>query len=185
MFMPLNEYINKNYNGVKKDFADDNNVTKQQVNKWINAKMVVIGNKLYSERRELKNPREFFMNAYIYNADTNEIIAIIEAETYEQCESIANDMGYMGTDEYGLSYNDNSLAKTIDTETVSLKMVLLAIKEANATQEKTISENASNEVLISILAKYAGGCSDNDDALCDRFGIDGCHAIRDAEQGVL
>jgi len=56
------------------------------------------------------------MKAYIYNTETNEVVATIDGESNEACEAKADDLGYMGVDEYGLSYNDNDLSETARTE---------------------------------------------------------------------
>lgn len=61
------------------------------------------------------------MTGYIYNVETNEIVVIIEGEDNASIEDKANDMGYMGVDEYGLAYSDNELIETNNTETVSAK----------------------------------------------------------------
>ena len=45
------------------------------------------------------------MKAYVYNVETLEVVLTINGETNEQCESKANDMGYMGVDDYALTYN--------------------------------------------------------------------------------
>ena len=55
------------------------------------------------------------MNAYIYNTDTMEVVAIINGETNEQCEDKASENGFMGVDEYGLCYSPNELEITNDT----------------------------------------------------------------------
>lgn len=49
------------------------------------------------------------MKAYIYNVETNEVVLIINADSNASCESLANDLGYMGVDQYGLAYSDNGL----------------------------------------------------------------------------
>jgi hypothetical protein len=49
------------------------------------------------------------MKGYIYKVETNEIIAQIEGGSNADIESQAEEMGYMGMDEFGLSYTDNGL----------------------------------------------------------------------------
>tara|TARA_R110002012_G_scaffold322055_1_gene554341 strand:+ start:3894 stop:4079 length:186 start_codon:yes stop_codon:yes gene_type:complete len=56
------------------------------------------------------------MKAYIYNVDTNEVIATIEGEDNDSIESKADDLNYMGVDEYGLSYTCFDLIISSDTE---------------------------------------------------------------------
>lgn len=45
------------------------------------------------------------MKAYVYNTESMEVVAVISGETNEQCELKAAEMGYMGVDEYGLTYS--------------------------------------------------------------------------------
>mgnify|MGYP005997898675 CR=1 FL=1 len=61
------------------------------------------------------------MKGYIYNVDSNEIVVIIEGENNEEIEAKAEELNYMGVDEYGLVYNNNELTETDWTETVSAK----------------------------------------------------------------
>lgn len=51
--MLLIEYIEKYYGGVRADFARAAGVSPQQVTQWVSKGFIVIGNKLYSPRREL------------------------------------------------------------------------------------------------------------------------------------
>ncbi|ELO1828654.1 hypothetical protein QXB71_003933 [Vibrio cholerae] len=44
------------------------------------------------------------MKAYVYNTESKKVVAIISGETCEQCEAKAAEMGFMGMDEYGLTY---------------------------------------------------------------------------------
>jgi hypothetical protein len=50
------------------------------------------------------------MIGYIYNTDTNKIICEIYGADNNVIENKANEMGYMGCDEYGLTYTRNQLA---------------------------------------------------------------------------
>lgn len=61
------------------------------------------------------------MKAFVYNVETNEIVVVIEGETNQACEAKADELNYMGVDEYGLTYTnaDNSLTETEYTEFVS------------------------------------------------------------------
>lgn len=58
------------------------------------------------------------MKAYVYNVETKEVVVIISGETNEQCEAKANDMGYMGVDEYALTYSPafGSVGGVVETE---------------------------------------------------------------------
>lgn len=58
------------------------------------------------------------MKGYIYNVDTKEVILEIVGDSSKVIEDAAAARGYMGFDEYGLSYTDNCLYHTSDTETV-------------------------------------------------------------------
>lgn len=51
------------------------------------------------------------MKMYIYEVESNEIVAIVIAEDNETCESIATNHGYE-REELGWAYNDNSLSHT-------------------------------------------------------------------------
>lgn len=57
------------------------------------------------------------MNAYIYNVETSEVIATIAGENNQVIEDKANELGYMGVDEYGLSYTLDGLELTTHSET--------------------------------------------------------------------
>lgn len=52
--MPLIEYIKLNFSGNQSEFARHLGVNRQQVTKWINDEWIVVGNKLYAPRREIK-----------------------------------------------------------------------------------------------------------------------------------
>ena len=62
------------------------------------------------------------MKAYVYNVETMEVVVAINGETNEQCEAKAAEMGYMGSDEYGLTYtpafesNDGLVESDTDEE---------------------------------------------------------------------
>jgi hypothetical protein len=58
------------------------------------------------------------MKGYIYNVETKEVVLEIAGESNKEIEAAADARGYTGVDEYGLSYNDNGLFHTIDTEYV-------------------------------------------------------------------
>lgn len=49
----LLEYIDKHFNGSKREFAEAQGIKPQQVTRWLNNEFIVVGNILYSERREL------------------------------------------------------------------------------------------------------------------------------------
>lgn len=51
--MKLNEYIDKNFNGSRTEFAKAQNVAKQQVTQWLKKDMIIIDKKLYSYRRDI------------------------------------------------------------------------------------------------------------------------------------
>lgn len=59
--------------------------------------------------RNEKTTGELKMKGYIYNVDTMEIIALIEGVDNNDIECKANELGYMGVDEYGLTYSDSGL----------------------------------------------------------------------------
>ena len=44
------------------------------------------------------------MNAFIYNSDTRDLVKIIHGIDNNDCENQASELGYMGVDEYELSY---------------------------------------------------------------------------------
>jgi hypothetical protein len=54
------------------------------------------------------------MTMYIYEVESNEVVAIINAEDNAACESIATDRGYE-QDALGWIYNDNGLVHTQET----------------------------------------------------------------------
>ena len=54
------------------------------------------------------------MKLYIYDND-NEIRAIIDRDTNEDCEVVATEL-YGDTDAYGWSYADYGLTETVNTE---------------------------------------------------------------------
>lgn len=51
--MKLTDYINEHHNGNKAEFARSQGVQPQALNKWVNAKWIVLNGVLYSPRREL------------------------------------------------------------------------------------------------------------------------------------
>ena len=51
--MELIKYIEQHFNGSRTAFGDAQGVSKQQVNRWLTGDFIVIGNTLYSSRREL------------------------------------------------------------------------------------------------------------------------------------
>lgn len=59
------------------------------------------------------------MKAFVYNVETNEIVVVIEGDTNQACEAKAEELNYMGVDEYGLSYTDAELVMTEFTEEVA------------------------------------------------------------------
>lgn len=61
------------------------------------------------------------MKGYIYNVDSNEIVVIINGSSNDEIENKADELGYMGVDEYGLAYSDTELTETESTETVNAK----------------------------------------------------------------
>ncbi|EKO3632393.1 hypothetical protein M3894_002923 [Vibrio metschnikovii] len=63
------------------------------------------------------------MKAYVYNTEPMEVVAVISGETNEQCEAKALELGYMGVDEYGLTYtpafeSEGGLVECHDAEEV-------------------------------------------------------------------
>jgi len=52
--MNLRDYIERNFNGNQRKFAEAQGVKPPQVTQWINAGFIVIADTLYSKRRELK-----------------------------------------------------------------------------------------------------------------------------------
>ena len=51
--MTLTDYIGRHYGGNNAAFARANNVHPQQVTRWIRGKFIVIGNTMYSPRRDI------------------------------------------------------------------------------------------------------------------------------------
>ena len=49
--------------------------------------------------------REKEMKAYVYDTGTDEIVAIITGDSSEACQSKAEELNYMGSDEYALTYS--------------------------------------------------------------------------------
>ena len=49
------------------------------------------------------------MTGYIYNIDTMELIIAISGRSNQDIENQAEELGYMGTDEYGLTYTREGL----------------------------------------------------------------------------
>lgn len=56
---------------------------------------------------------------YIYNVDTNHIVLIIIGDNNESVEKKADELNFLGVDEYGLSYVSYGLIETSDTERVT------------------------------------------------------------------
>ena len=70
-----------------------------------------------------QNHKEIIMKAYVYNVETMEVIVIVSGESNEECEARINEMGYMGIDEYGITYTPafdsvDGLIETKHTESV-------------------------------------------------------------------
>ena len=51
------------------------------------------------------------MKAYISNTETKTVIAVIGGQFHDDIEEKANELGYMGVDEYQLTYGDYGLNK--------------------------------------------------------------------------
>lgn len=64
----------------------------------------------------------------------------------------------------------------------ALKEILAKIAAANAANGAPIGEDKSNDKILHILSEY--GLKDDEDELGRAFGVDGLHAIRDAEIGI-
>ena len=64
----------------------------------------------------------------------------------------------------------------------ALKEILAKIAAANAANGAPIGEDKSNDKILHILSEY--GLKDDEDELGRAFGVDGLHAIRDAESGI-
>ena len=60
------------------------------------------------------------MTGYVYSVDTREIVVIIEGDDDEKVQEKADNLGFMGVDEYGFQYNANELIKTTNTETIDI-----------------------------------------------------------------
>ena len=52
--MPLDEFIDENFEGSQSSFGRAQGVLRQQVTQWIKSEYIVVNNCLYSKRRELK-----------------------------------------------------------------------------------------------------------------------------------
>lgn len=52
--MSLEDYINANYGGSQRAFADAQGVKPPQVTQWLDKGFIVVDHILYSKRRELK-----------------------------------------------------------------------------------------------------------------------------------
>ena len=65
-----------------------------------------------------------------------------------------------------------------------LNNIINQIQAVNASRADgtTISQDETNAELLYILQQF--DLEDDEDLLCDRFGLDGYHKIRDAEQGM-
>ena len=57
--LTLDEYIKREHNGIRADFAEVNGIKRQQVTTWLKNDFVVIGGRLYSERRKLVKASPF------------------------------------------------------------------------------------------------------------------------------
>ncbi|MBL1319575.1 MAG: hypothetical protein JKY80_02075 [Mariprofundaceae bacterium] len=68
-----------------------------------------------------------------------------------------------------------------------LNNIIKAIKKINESRndQTTISDDSSNEEFLNILRSNVSceEIQDTENWLCDYFGLDGYHAIREAEQG--
>lgn len=53
---------------------------------------------------------------YIYSTETNTVVARIHGESNEACEAKADELNYMGNDDFGAAYNANGL---IDNDVVA------------------------------------------------------------------
>lgn len=51
--LTLKQYIDEHHNGNQARFAAANNVKPPQVTQWIDKEFIVVGNELYSKRRDL------------------------------------------------------------------------------------------------------------------------------------
>lgn len=79
------------------------------------------------------------MKAYAYNTEKNIIVATIEAEDNQAIEAIAYDYGYMGVDDYGLTYSPSGMAFSDDAEFQSEFIVTLASGlKVDCSEAKTI-----------------------------------------------
>ena len=56
------------------------------------------------------------MTLYIYNVETNDVIAEITGETNKACEEKMADLGYDASDEIASAYNDFGLNRYSDVE---------------------------------------------------------------------
>ena len=55
------------------------------------------------------------MKLSIYSTETNEVVAVIEGDSNQQCEAMATEMGYMNEPDLGGTYLDMSDEETDQT----------------------------------------------------------------------
>ena len=55
------------------------------------------------------------MKFSIYSTETNEVVAVIEADSNKKCEQKAAEMGYMNSTDFGGTYVDMSDDETENT----------------------------------------------------------------------
>ena len=55
------------------------------------------------------------MKFSIYSTETNEVVAVIEADSNQLCEAMATEMGYMNSTDFGGTYADMQDDETDDT----------------------------------------------------------------------
>lgn len=94
--------------------------------------------------------KEFIMSAYVYNVESKEIVLVINAETNEKCESIAEDNGYMGCDEYGLSYSNEGLSETKFTDFHNDNETNILVDKIENSTSLTELRNSLNSLAIHI-----------------------------------
>lgn len=62
------------------------------------------------------------MKGYIYNTNNSQMVYVIDGVNNSDIEHKAERLGYMGADEYGLSYTANGLIDDLSAEEAAVKL---------------------------------------------------------------
>ncbi len=87
------------------------------------------------------------MKGYIYDVETEEVVAVIEGETCEACEEVAYELNYYIDDEdYGLTYTP--AFGTIDAVILTDKTKYYKAEDITKDQQKNGTKHSRYRLLI-------------------------------------